>query len=46
MIKRKKPKRELRQDVETVHRYGCGCLLVVLFGIMLSMIGAALMMAK
>jgi len=43
VIKRKQPKQALQQDVEAVHRYGCGCLLVVLFGIMLSMIIAALM---
>jgi len=46
VIKRKQPKRALQQDVETVHRYGCGCLLVVLFGIILSMIFAALMATK
>ncbi len=43
MIKRKKGKAVLVKDVEMTNRWGCGCLAIFLFGIVLAMIIAGLM---
>ncbi len=43
MIKRKKDRASLVRDAETTNRWGCGCLAVFLFGMVLAMIIAGFM---
>lgn len=44
VIKRKAKK--LTQDVESVNRWGCGCVTAIIFGIVLAMIVAGLLQTQ
>jgi hypothetical protein len=43
MIRRKGKKDSLQQDVASANRFGCGCITLVLFGIVVAMIVSGFM---
>jgi hypothetical protein len=43
LIKRKKGKDSLSQDVVATNRWGCGCITIILFGIVAAMLVAGYM---
>ncbi|MBI3803915.1 MAG: hypothetical protein HY282_09155 [Nitrospirae bacterium] len=43
MIKRKKSKASLVKDVQSTNRWGCGCIALFLFGVVIAMIVAGIL---